>query len=145
MDLSKLSNSPAMTLMTHLPPLFKTFQYMTTENSLISHGRSHRSNEWFSLPLNYSLLWFGSLKKFRKTNISLETFKKGLLFSLTGKYTKFKKSCSTRLISFFDQNGWKNHLKIVFYPQALGWGRTLEVLCTSVCSDLFWKNCFGYL
>ena len=28
---------------------------------------------------------------------------------LTGKYKKFEKSCSSRLISFFDLNGTKNH------------------------------------
>ena len=29
--------------------------------------------------------------------------------SLSRKYTKFEKSCSTRQISFFGQNGTKNH------------------------------------
>ena len=32
-----------------------------------------------------------------------------LLGRLSGKYKKFEKSCSSRLISFFGQNGTKNH------------------------------------
>ena len=65
------------------------------------------------------------------------------LTSLSRRYKKFEKSCSSKLISVFGQNRTKNYKNTFFLPASPRVLNHLRSLCTVVCSDRSRKKSFG--
>ena len=65
------------------------------------------------------------------------------LSSLSRRYKKFEKSCSSKLISVFGQNRTKNYKNTFFLPASPRVLNHLRSLCTVVCSDRSRKKSIG--